>query len=209
MRIQAAQLDAGQAVNGQPSAYETARMQLAQHQRQLKDIQSVERKIELKRQILADYAPYVDGVLAAAPGTDDDVLATIMIWRIDAGDYPGGLLLAEYILTHGLPLPERHRRTPATLVTEEIAEASLRDTEAVDTDTLEQVAALVDDHDMPDEVRAKLHKALGIRYLVEDQLEAALRELKRALELHEGSGVKKKIEEVERAMRKTADPTDI
>lgn len=36
-------------------------MQLAEHRRRLKQIQSIERKIEVKRQLLPEYAAYIQG----------------------------------------------------------------------------------------------------------------------------------------------------
>ena len=84
----------------------------------------------------------------------------------------------------------------------------------VDVDALGQVGMLVNDQDMPDEVRAKLHKALGyvhssrIDSTPEDrrqsQRETALVHLRRALELHDKVGVKKDIERLEREIKNAA-----
>ncbi len=84
----------------------------------------------------------------------------------------------------------------------------------VDVTTLREVAELVAAEDMPDEVRAKLHKALGygVYALAEsvqpDRADAlrrdALAQLRRALELHDKSGVKKDIERIERDIKNTA-----
>src|SRR5690606_4249301 len=79
------------------TAYEMQLAQLQQDRLRLKQVQSGEAKAELKRQLLPDYAPYVDGVLAAGRGAQDEVLTTIMVWRIDAGDYTGALAIARYV----------------------------------------------------------------------------------------------------------------
>lgn len=45
------------------NAYELMLMQLAEHRRRLKQVQSIERKIEAKRTMLPEYMPWVQGVL--------------------------------------------------------------------------------------------------------------------------------------------------
>jgi len=59
---------------------------------------------------------------------------------------------------------------------------------------------LTESEDMPDEVRAKLHKAIGYA-LNETDKPAALEHLIRALNLHEKVGVKKDIEVLEREIK--------
>ncbi|UJB21885.1 phage terminase small subunit [Lysobacter gummosus] len=55
-------------------------MQLGEHRRRLKSVQSVERKVEMKRRILPEYAPWIDGVLQGGRGGQDKVLMTVMVW---------------------------------------------------------------------------------------------------------------------------------
>ena len=201
--------------------------QLGEDLRTLSEIQSVERKIEAKRTMVARYADWCAGAISAAPaqpGEQDDLLTTVMIWLIDIGDWPRALAIAAYVLTHGIALPERYKRTPGTLVAEEVAAASLADVEAVDFPTLAAAALLTDSHDMPDQVRAKLAKAAG-RRLHHDAahfdseapdavaggkaalLDAAIAAMRRALKLDEKCGVKKDIETIEREIRNLAPAT--
>lgn len=185
--------------------YDLMLLQLAEHQRDLKAIQSVEAKIVRKRDLLPDYAAYVDGVLASDAGVQDDVLMTVMVWRLDVGDIPGGLRIAKYALAHDLVTPERFSRDTATLVAEEVAEAGLKPDSAVPAETITHAHTLTIDKDMPDEVRAKLHKAMALAYLRDDMAELALPNLERALALNPNSGVKKLIEQTERRLRQSAD----
>lgn len=198
--------------------------QLGEDLRTLSEIQSVERKIEAKRAMVARYADWCEGAISvapAAPGQADDLLTTQLIWRIDIGDWPGALALAAYVLEHAIPLPERYKRTPATLIAEEVADAALADVEAINFPTLAAVAKLTDEHDMPDQVRAKLAKAAGRRLYADAEnydtdapeavaggkaalLDAALQSMRRALKLDEKCGVKKDIETIEREIRKIA-----
>ena len=186
------------------NAYELMLAQLAEHRRRLKQVQSIERKIEAKRAMLPDYAPWVEGVLAGDAGVQDDVLMTVLVWRIDTGDLAGALPLAEYALRHKLSLPDQYHRPLACLIAEESADLALRQIAAeqpVDVASLVAVLTLTAEQDMPDEVRARLLKALG--YALRDSDKAgALSYLQQALARHEKVGVKKDIERLERELKK-------
>lgn len=193
------------------NAYELMLLQLAEHRRRLKQVQSIDRKIEAKRAFLPHYGPWVDGVLEADRGGQDDVLVTVMVWRIDIGDLAGALPLVAYTLRHGLTMPDQYKRGIACVAAEEFAEAALKQItlkQAPDTSALLQVAELTAEHDMPDEVRAKLHKAIG--YALRDtNAPDALAHLLQALGLHEKVGVKKDIERLEREIKNATSPPDI
>lgn len=77
----------------------------------LKNIQSKQNKIELKRQLIPNYKPYVEGILEVKPGVQDAVITEILVWSIDIGDFDFALDIAEYILKYGLKLPDRFERS--------------------------------------------------------------------------------------------------
>lgn len=189
------------------NGYELMLAKLAEDRRRLHDIQSIERKIEVKREILPEYGPWVEGVLAGDHGVQDDVLMTVMVWRVDIGDLPGALQIAAYALVHDLAMPDQYKRTTGCLIAEEFADSVLKSTEPIQRETTEilmTTAEALADQDMPDEVRAKLMKAIGYGL---DQLgnkEAAKDFLTRALGLHEKVGVKKDIERIEREIKNSA-----
>lgn len=207
------------------TAYELQLMQLAQDRLRLKQIQSGQGKAELKRQLLPAYVPYVDGVLSAGRGAQDEVLTTIMVWRIDAGDYTGALDIAGYVLKHKLLMPDRFARTTGCLVAEEIATAALKAQkvgESFDRDVLLRTAAATHEQDMPDEVRAKLYLALGKATQADvaddispEALEQAIASLNaardwlvKAIDLHSSCGGKKDLERVERLLKKHTAPAE-
>lgn len=202
------------------SGHELMLAQLAEHKRALKQIQSIERKADAKRGMLPEYAAWIQGTLEADTGVQDEVFMTIMVWHIDVGDFAGALPLASYAIRHGLVMPDQYQRTTACLIAEEYAAMTIKATEAgvpVDNEALAEVASLVTDEDMPDEVRAKLHKAMGYAALVlvekladaelQECRQYALEQLQRALQLHERVGVKKDIERLERDIKNAA-PAD-
>lgn len=176
------------------SVYELMLAKLHTDRRRLKAIQSVERKVDVKRELLPDYVEYVDGVLAGGRGAQDEVLVNVMVWRIDVGDVPGALAIAAYALEHGIKMPDQYDRTLATVVAEEVADRALealKAEQAFDFALLLDVAKLTDPHDMHDQVRAKLYKAIGLS--LQSDPAAALPYLERALQLFDRIGVKKDI----------------
>ncbi len=199
--------------------------QLGADLKRLSDIQSVERRIEAKGEMIRRYDDWVVGALrAGADGAaaQDEIVTTMLIWSLDLHLWAAALQIGAHVLTHGLELT-RHRRTPATVIAEEIAEASLGDVAVVDHGTLIATQALTDPHDMPDEVRAKLMKAIGRKLVAEAEafdpdaegataggkpaiLSAALDAFKRAAALDRKAGVVKNIETLERELKKLARP---
>ena len=195
------------------TGWERMRHRLHQDRRRLKGIQSNERKAELKRQLLPDYQGWIDGVLAADTGRPDEVFITCMIWTIDIGQIEGALPLAEYVLRHDLQLPDAYQRTPAALVVEEICNPALLAIKLDDrarplpAELLKQVEALTRNADMPDQVRAKLYKLMGLtlRHDDQDARQQALSYLMRAMALNAGAGVKREIEILRRQIAKHPD----
>jgi hypothetical protein len=184
------------------NAYELMLVKLSTDRRRLKSIASIEQKIKVKRdELLPEYVDYVTGSLSGGRGAQDDVLTTVMIWRIDAGDYAGALDIARYAIKHRMTLPDQYDRPLATAIAEEFAEAALADFKkgiAIDFVQLGEVAELTAPADMHDQVRAKMHKAIG--YAVQSTDSAlALQHLRRALELDSRVGVKQDIARIEKA----------
>lgn len=187
--------------------YELMLMKLAQDKRRLKEVQSIERKAEVKREILPEYVPWVEGVLTGEQGVQDDVLMTAMVWRTDVGDLVGALEIGRYAIAHKLAMPDQYARSTGCILAEEFAGMSLKAMaagSAADTDALIAVDELTNGEDMPDEVRAKLHKAIGLGLSATDK-PAALEHLRRAFSLHDKAGVKKEIERLERDLKNSAD----
>lgn len=198
------------------TTYEVMLAKLQQDQFRLKQVQSGEAKGQLKAELLPEYVPYINGVLEAGQGAQDDVVVTVMVWRFDAGDFDGGLDVAAYVLQHNLKMPDRFNRTTGCVVAEEVATAALKAQKtgvSFSRDTLTRTAELTADYDMPDEARAKLMLALGKATLegLDDehpgqpgQINAGIELLKRAIELHSNCGGKKDLERAERLLKKHA-----
>ncbi|MCQ4270270.1 terminase endonuclease subunit [Pseudomonas kuykendallii] len=200
------------------NAYEQQLAKLTQDRLRLSGIQSTEGKIKLKEQLLPEYAPYIEGVLSAGQGAQDEVLTTVMVWRIDTGDYAGALDIASYVLQHKLVMPDRFERTTGCLIAEEIAEGALkamRAGEAFDLELLHRTALATEAEDMPDQARAKLvlatARATVAGLTVENpgqpgQVQAGIDLFKRAIELYDNCGGKTDLKSSEALLKKLAGP---
>lgn len=182
--------------------------------RRLKDIKSIQAKIKAKREMLPQFAAYVDGVLEADTGEPDEIVMTDMLWSFDVGDLTRALTLAEYALRHGLETPDRYKRDTPSVVAEQTAEEVLqaleevegKDDEAIESGHLADYAEIAQaqtaDADIHDQIRAKLHKARGYALRAQGgHDEQALHELQAALDMHAKVGVKKDIERLERNIK--------
>jgi hypothetical protein len=204
------------------SEYQLLLMALGEDLRQLSNIQSLERKIEAKAEMIARYMPWVQGALQAEVPAQDEIVTTILIWLLDLGRWAEALSIAGHVLKHGLALPERYKRTPATLIAEEIAEAGLVNPAKADAATLLAAQELTASFDMHDQARAKLAKAIGLAFERQAAafdpeaetavaggkpalIDAALEWFQRALSLDKNAGVKKSIERLTAAAKKLAD----
>ncbi|KAA0011204.1 terminase [Billgrantia pellis] len=193
----------------QGDAYELMQAALFEDYRRLKATQSMERKAEIKREILPQYADYVAGVLERGQGAQDDILMRVMLWRIDAGDLAGAVEIARYALAHGLNPPDQFERGTAAVIAEEVAEQALKQLEAESSnattllDLLSEVETLSAGADMHDQIRAKLHKSLGYAARTAGQLDLAQQHFTRAIELNERVGVKRDLEQIARELKKT------
>lgn len=223
-RTSAASLGAAEAAPANTATanqYELMLYKLAEDRGRLKDVQSIERRADVKRQLLPEYQPWIQGVLEGDSGQQDDVFMTIMLWTIDIGDIAGALPMVEYAINHKLVMPDQYKRTPACLIAEEAAEIALKTGDVQHLNALLTVEGLTIAEDMPDEVRAKLHKAIGYAMRTDagwspdatdykpdatqrEGLINAKKYLERALALHIKSGVKKDIERLETLIKNSA-----
>ncbi|SAI47398.1 Phage small terminase subunit [Bordetella ansorpii] len=195
--------------------YELMMHALVNDRRTLKGVQSIERKIELKRGMLNQYGDYVDGVLAADAGGQDEVIVTVMVWLLDTLQFRAALVLAEYVTRHGLTLPPHYNRGVPALLLDEITDAVLAKRVPMDADLLaelQRLQVLTDGKDAPDQARAKLHRVMGetLAQMAGDLADedeqraaaAALQHLNRAKQLHSAVGVTKLTEQLERKIKK-------
>lgn len=113
-------------------------------------------------------------------------------------------------------MPDRFNRTAATALVDEICDPILVQVKADDSTDVSPYLAVLDEvaeftaaSDMPDMVRAKLHKAraFALRNGTPAEQETALELLRTALIMAPGAGVKKLIDKLASQLKKTAAAT--
>lgn len=211
----------------QGQEYAALRVLLHDNLRSLSDIASIEARNPRKAEFARAFAPWIEGVLEAGrhgQAAQDEILVTNLIWAVDYRDWDYAMALADHAITHHLALPERYNRTLPCWLAEDIATIANDMKDVVPHDVLCRVLALVEDHDMPDPAKAKLHKALGRSFARKADafdpaadnapaggkpayLTAALEQLRRAWQLDSSCGVKTDIKGIEKALR-TQGPGD-
>lgn len=148
------------------TAHEQILFRLHMHKSSLSQIQSRQAKAAVKASILPEFQGWIDGTIEGDSGRADPVITTLMVWAVDCSDYALALRIGRYVVKHGLSMPDDNYRRPApTVLTEEICNPILN---LATTDAgadlsgyiamLDELAEIVADSDMPDEVRAKLCK---------------------------------------------------
>lgn len=195
------------------TAHEQIMHRLRMDQSALRRVQSDQAKVAMKRQLLPHYEGWIEGTLDGDSGRQDEVIVTLMVWAIDAGDYVLAARIGRYVVTHGLLMPDRFNRTAATVLVDEICDPILVQVKADDATDVTPYLAVLDDvadftsgSDMPDVVRAKLCKvrAFALRHGTTDEQTTALELLRQALTLDAGAGVKKEIDRLARVVKKAA-----
>ncbi|MCR8956268.1 phage terminase small subunit [Variovorax sp. S2] len=170
-------------------AYGLMRVKLSQDKSRIGQVQSHERRAELKAKLLPEYFDWIETAITKGTGAQDQVLTTIMVWAFDAGVYELGLQIAEYVIRHRMPMADDYKRSPAAIVIDELSNAYLKGQWApralqVDADGTRQLATvdaaadpaaarahaaallieadkLTESQDAPDQARAKLQKAIA------------------------------------------------
>ncbi|HGM6833128.1 TPA: phage terminase small subunit [Serratia marcescens] len=199
------------------TAHEQILHRLRMDQSALKRVQSDQAKAEMKKQLLPQYDGWIEGTLDGNSGRQDEVIVTLMIWAIDAGDYPLAVRIGRYVIEHNLAMPDQFRRTAATALVEELCDPILVQVKADEStdltahlQVLDELAHIVDGKDMPDVVLAKLFKVRGFALRGGDDVAQAkaLELLRQALKLDANAGVKKAIESLARQVKKAGQNTD-
>ena len=195
---------------GPNQAYRMLQLKLREDKQALKSKQSIQSKIELKRELVGHYDEWINATLNAGKGDQDNLLTTLMLWHIDIGRFWRALDIAEYAMKHKLKMPDAHQRTLATVVAEEIADTAkkLATSNEITDEQIAQVlraSTITADADMPDQVRAKLARQVG--ELTEAVTpEFALEQFQTALKFDENSGVKGSIKRLEKQLKEQKVP---
>lgn len=156
-------------------------------------IKSRTRRNLAKRETLVSLQDWLNTVMQSGDDEPDTEwqFVWLLVWHLDVCDWQRGLTLARYALNAGFSAPRDFNRNLAELVCEDIADGILHaGTCSSHLNLLDELAALVEDYDITDQISAKLFKARGLARIPLD-LVTARDYLQQALELDANAGVKK------------------
>lgn len=200
--IEAAKADEFGGVRPDASVYQLQLTELKNDIHVLRSIQSQEKRAEAKKELIPKHMPYVLGIVqSGAKVEQDEVITTIMLWCFDCGMFNQGLSLAEYALQNELKMPDSFSRSTASIVAEEIGNAAhktYQDGQVFKLDVLEKANQLTANHDMHDQIRAKLYLAIGRTFLQLDRGSEAVTFIKMAIAKNENCGGKTDLKKAEK-----------
>ncbi|KAF0182581.1 MAG: phage P2 small terminase subunit gpM-like protein [Hyphomonadaceae bacterium] len=182
------------------------------------ELKSVEKAVRAPK-----YDVHIDAAIAAmdenGKALQDEIFTRLMVWHFDIGNYDRALQMGEYVIKFGLQMPPKFERTPQAFITESLADLAINAQVTkieFPLPPLQKCEQVMEGLDMPDQTRAKLHKALGYGFQnLADKIEKkevetevaggliaakqeALRHFQRAFELDKFIGIKKEIERLQR-----------
>lgn len=194
---------------------------LAEDLARLSDMNSMADRQTLKRdELLPKYLDYVQRYRESGLNHPNQVLMQVLVWLFDTEQFEAGLDLALFAIEQGQEMPARFKRDVPTFVADALidwAEAehkAKRSPEPYLSDLLPYVDGAWDglsyggDLVKPapwalfERIPARYHKLLGIVAMEQEQWAAAIAHFERATTLYPEIGVKTRMDDAAKALRK-------
>lgn len=138
-------------------------VQLSVDRSKLQALRSKRRKALLKRELILHYSDYLSVVINTPVYQHNEVLVTVCLWALDAGNYSYFIKLAEGALQGRMSAPQGFKRKLPEVLAEELAEQVLQSAQPSQlSGYLRQLQTWLQGEDMADEITAKFYKALGL-----------------------------------------------
>ena len=120
-------------------------------------------RADKKREVLANYADYLSGVINGGSSAHNEVLVTVCLWALDAGKPDYFMTLAAYALLHGMDAPQGFKRRLPELLCEEFSEYVLKNPQpSICIGRLRHLETLINQGTITDAVSAKFYRAQGV-----------------------------------------------
>lgn len=193
---------------GEMNAYQRLLKSLHDDKTMLKTVSSVTDKIHIKTAALPAYKEWIDGIVSTGRVQNDDkVAATVVVWMIDCGQLDAAMPLADVLVHSQIDSADEYQRSMPEIIIEQMAEQIAAGIE-IQPDNLERLVhwatakneAGLHEINVVDPIRAKLLKAAGEAAEEAERYADALALYRGALEYNEKSGVKKRIEALEKQL---------
>lgn len=168
----------------------------------LKDYQSIQRKIEFKKnELIPKYKGYVERLKAS--GQNHSLLGYYLVWLLDAGEMDEAVPYGLYCVKNGVSMPERFQSELKTFFVGEVCKWAadlLEGGKSADPylfDVFEAVT--VGNWDIADSVCANLYRCVGFQFEQAGEIEQAVEYLGIALSM--GAQVKTRLKELRKKLK--------
>lgn len=179
---------------------------LAEDCARLSDLDSIAERQRLKREeLLPKYLDYVQRYRESGLNHPNPVLMQVLVWLFDTEQFEPALELADFARQQGQVMPERFRRNIQTFVADTVIEwaesehKAKRSPEPYLTRLLPQVDG---EWKLFERIPARYHKLLGDIAMDQEQWATAITHFERATELYPEIGVKTRLGDANKALRK-------
>lgn len=172
----------------------------------LSDLNAMEAKQRLKRdELLPKYLEYVQRYRDSGLNHPNPVLMQVMVWLFDTEQFEQALELADFAMAQKQSMPERFRRDIPTFIGDTLIDWADAEHKAKRSPEpyLSQLLPRVDgEWELFERIPARFHKLLGILAMEAEEWETACMHFYRAAELYPEIGVKTRMDEASKALRK-------
>ncbi|WP_443190141.1 phage terminase small subunit [Pseudomonas indica] len=179
---------------------------LAEDLARLSDLNSLEARQHLKREeLLPKYLAYVQRYRESGLNHANPVLMQVLVWLFDTEQFEQALELADFAMAQGQTMPERFKRDIPTFVADSMIDWAEAEHKAGRSPEpyLSQLLPRVDGQwQLFERIPARFHKLLGILALENERWAQAITHFERATELYPEIGVKTRLEEAAKALRR-------
>ncbi|KAB2524862.1 terminase [Pseudomonas koreensis] len=181
---------------------------LAEDCARLSDLNSLADRQRLKRdELLPKYLDYVQRYRDSGLNHRNPVLMQVLVWLFDTEQFEQALALADFAMQQGQVMPERFKRDIPTFLADAIIEWAEAEHEAKRSPEpyLTLLLPRVDgEWQLYERIPARYHKLLGIIAMEQEQWSEAIARFERAAELYPAIGVKTRLEDATKALRRTS-----
>jgi tetratricopeptide (TPR) repeat protein len=179
---------------------------LANDLARLSDLDSLAVRQQLKREeLLPKYLEYVHRYRESGLNHPNSVLMQVMVWLFDTEQFEPALELADFAMQQGQDMPARFKRNIQTFVGDTLidwAEAEYKADRSPEP-YLSQLLPRVDgEWQLFERIPARYHKLLGILAMDASDWDKACAHFTRATALYPEIGVKTRLDDASKALRK-------
>lgn len=179
---------------------------LAEDCARLSDLNSMEARQRLKREeLLPKYLEYVQRYRESGLNHPNLVLMQVLVWLFDTEQFEQGLDLADFAMGQKQDMPERFRRDIPTFVADTMidwADAEVKAGRSPEPYLSQLLPRVETEWELYEKIPARYHKVLGLMAFDQERWKDAITHFERATELFPAIGVKTKLDDATKALRK-------